>query len=594
MSDFAPYIEQIRARLRVSEVIGKDVRLIRKGHEFSGLCPFHNEKTPSFTINDTKEFYHCFGCGAHGDVITYTMHRQNLSFMDAVKHLANLTGVILPEKNEKKETAEGEEYFTLLEEACLWYQENLKRSLGDEARTYLKHRGFLEKTIEEFRLGFAPDRNKGFSSLYQTFLAKGFSKRAMLSSGLFIQSEDKKEPYDRFRGRVMFPILDLKGRVVAFGGRILGEGQPKYLNSSDTVFFHKGQILYNYSNAGKHVNKDQPLIVVEGYSDVIALSEAGWKTAVAPLGTALTIEQLQLLWKRNPQPLLCFDGDNAGLRAAFRAAEKALPLLSSQKTLKFINLPKGEDPDSFLKSKGKEALRKIFSTPSSLVDTLWQGLLFSEKSLENADPEEKASFKKNALELIEKIEDSEVKYFYKLDFNERLRNLWYKPFRSRESLKTGSNQVLFSKKDGLHKKNSLSQKILLATVINHPTLLHEIAEQFAIIEFERKEWADLGDYLLESLNGDVQDLKLALQTKGFGSILEEILDKSIYVHAPFAGEGTDPAVALERWRELWQRATYQELMKKDLKHSTEDMKTSFDQKAWEKLKALKANLTSLD
>eukprot|EP01037_Dinobryon_pediforme_P015689 gene15689-15841_t len=261
-----------------------------------------------------------------------------------------------------------------------------------------------------------------------------------------------------------------------------GSTEAIWLRVNETGKKRPGQILYNYSNAGKHVNKDQPLIVVEGYSDVIALSEAGWKTAVAPLGTALTIEQLQLLWKRNPQPLLC------------------------------------EDPDSFLKSKGKEALRKIFSTPSSLVDTLWQGLLFSEKSLENADPEEKASFKKNALELIEKIEDSEVK--------------------SRESLKTGSNQ-------------------------------------FAIIEFERKEWADLGDYLLESLNGDVQDLKLALQTKGFG-------------------EGTDPAVALERWRELWQRATYQELMKKDLKHSTEDMKTSFDQKAWEKLKALKANLTSLD
>ncbi|MBY0461552.1 MAG: DNA primase, partial [Alphaproteobacteria bacterium] len=345
MSDFSPYLEQIRARLRVSEVIGKDVRLIRKGHEFSGLCPFHNEKTPSFTINDAKEFYHCFGCGAHGDIVTYTMHRQGLNFMDSVKHLADLTGLILPEKNEKKETAEGEEYFTLLEEACLWYQENLKKSLGDEARTYLEHRGFAGKTIEEFRLGFAPDRNQGFPSLYQTFLTKGFSKKAMLSSGLFIQSEDKREPYDRFRGRLIFPILDLKGRVVAFGGRTLGEGQPKYLNSSDTAFFHKGQILYNYANAGKQVTKDQPLIVVEGYCDVIALSQAGWKTAVAPLGTALTGEQLQLLWKRNPQPLLCFDGDNAGLRAAFRAADRALPLLSSQKTLKFINLPKGEDPD---------------------------------------------------------------------------------------------------------------------------------------------------------------------------------------------------------------------------------------------------------
>ncbi|MBY0280844.1 MAG: DNA primase [Alphaproteobacteria bacterium] len=591
MSDFAPYLEQIRARLRISEVIGKDVRLIRKGNEFSGLCPFHNEKTPSFTINDAKEFYHCFGCGAHGDVISYTMHRHGLNFMDSVKHLADLTGVTLPEKNEKKETVEGVEYFTLLEEACLWYQENLKRSLGGEARTYLEQRGFPQKTIEEFRLGFAPDRGQGFPSLYQTFLTKGFSKKTMLSSGLFIQAEDKKEPYDRFRGRLMFPILDLKGRVVAFGGRTLGDGQPKYLNSSDTSFFHKGQILYNYVNACKHVNKDQPLIVVEGYCDVIALSQAGWKTAVAPLGTALTAEQLHLLWKRNPQPLLCFDGDNAGLRATFRAAERALPLLSSQKTLKFINLPKGEDPDSFLKSNGKPSLQKIFSAPSSLVETLWQSLLFSVKPMENADPEEKAAFKRNALDLIEKIEDSEVKYFYQLDFNERLRNLWYKPFKSREVSKASITQGFLNKRDGLYKKNSLSQKILLATILNHPTLLHEIAEQFAVIEFERKEWEDLKHYLLESLNEDIGDIKLALQTKGFGSILEEILDKSIYVHAPFASEGTDQAVVLERWGELWQRTTHQELMKKDLKSSTEDMKTSFDQKAWEKLKALKANLT---
>jgi DNA primase len=594
MSDFSPYIEQIRVRLKVSEVIGKDVKLTRKGHEFSGLCPFHNEKTPSFTVNDAKGFYHCFGCGAHGDIITYTMHRQAMNFVDAVKHLANLTGVILPEKNERKETAEGAEYFKLLEEACLWYQENLKKSFGDEALSYLKHRGFSEQIIEEFKIGFSPSRNHGVPSLYQTFLARGFSKNSMLSSGLFIQTEDQKEPYDRFRGRVMFPISDLKGRVIAFGGRILGDGQPKYLNSSDTDFFHKGQILYNYAQAIKHINKEQPLIVVEGYSDVISLSKAGWKAVVAPLGTALTVEQLQLLWKRNSQPFLCFDGDDAGLRASFRAAERALPLLSSQKTLKFVNLPRGEDPDSFLKSYGKEALEKIFSSPSSFVETLWQSLLSSESFSQNITPEEKAAFKNRALELIEKIEDSQVKYFYQLDFNERLRNLWYKSFKPRKSEKVASYQVSSVRKDGLLRKNSLSQKILLATLINHPTLLHEVAEQFAAIEFTEKEWNDLKHYLLETFNGKGENLKLALQMAGFGSILESILEKSLYLHAPFVAEGTDQALVLERWNELWHRSIYQELMKKDLKNSSEDMKASFDQKAWQKFKALKSSLTPVD
>lgn len=594
MSDFSPYIEQIRVRLKVSEVIGKDVKLTRKGHEFSGLCPFHNEKTPSFTVNDAKGFYHCFGCGAHGDIITYTMHRQAMNFVDAVKHLANLTGVILPEKNERKETAEGAEYFKLLEEACLWYQENLKKSFGDEALSYLKHRGFSEQIIEEFKIGFSPSRNHGVPSLYQTFLARGFSKNSMLSSGLFIQTEDQREPYDRFRGRVMFPISDLKGRVIAFGGRILGDGQPKYLNSSDTDFFHKGQILYNYAQAIKHINKEQPLIVVEGYSDVISLSKAGWKAVVAPLGTALTVEQLQLLWKRNSQPFLCFDGDDAGLRASFRAAERALPLLSSQKTLKFVNLPRGEDPDSFLKSYGKEALEKIFSSPSSFVETLWQSLLSSESFSQNITPEEKAAFKNRALELIEKIEDSQVKYFYQLDFNERLRNLWYKSFKPRKSEKVASYQVSSVRKDGLLKKNSLSQKILLATLINHPTLLHEVAEQFAAIEFTEKEWNDLKHYLLETFNGKGENLKLALQMAGFGSILESILEKSLYLHAPFVAEGTDQALVLERWNELWHRSIYQELMKKDLKNSSEDMKASFDQKAWQKFKALKSSLTPVD
>ncbi len=589
MSDLTPYLDQIRSRLKVSEIIGKDVRLIRKGNEFSGLCPFHKEKTPSFTLNDAKGFYHCFGCGAHGDAIHYVMQRSGMNFMNAVEHLAGLAGVILPEK--KSTTSEEKIYYEILKVACEWFEENLKRSIGEKAREYLNLRGFTSKTIEEFHLGFAADKHQNQPSLYKTLLEKGFKRDKILSSGLIIQPNDGREPYDRFRGRVMFPINDLKGNVIAFGGRVLGDGQPKYLNSSDTSIFHKGKILYNFAQAQRHVTSDQPLIIVEGYFDVIALHQAGFKTAVAPLGTALTEDQLALLWRRNSQPLFCFDADLAGLRAGFRATKRALPLLTSEKTLRFCYLPKGEDPDSYIKANGKEAFTNILNSSRSLSETLWDSLIMAYQPSIESTPEEKAAFKKNVYAFVSEIADADVRHFYFEDFNEKLRQLWYKHKGKALVDKISTKQVVVPFQRHVLKKKLLSQKILLATLINHPTLIDNVAEQLALVEFDNESWQQLKQCILQNMNGDFSSLKEELHLKGFSSILEEILDKKIYLHAPFAQEGTDSKVALDRWEEIWNRVAWQESVKKDIKNSAENMKASFDEFEWQKMKALKSSLT---
>ena len=320
------FLDELRARLPVSEVVGRKVRLLRKGREHSGLCPFHNEKTPSFTVNDEKGFYHCFGCGAHGSVIDFAMETEGLSFPEAVEKLAGQAGLQVPQSSpEERERAKVRStLYDVLEQVCDWYEDQLTRPGGRQAYDYLKQRGFTDETIGRFRLGFAPD---GRGKLLQAMESRGIERRQLVEAGLIKLPEGGGDPRDYFFNRVMFPITDGRDRVIAFGGRILGDGQPKYLNSPETPLFHKGRNLYNYAMAREASKDAGTVIVAEGYTDVIALAQAGLPNAVAPLGTALTEEQIGLLWRIADEPVLCFDGDNAGERAALRAAERAMPIL---------------------------------------------------------------------------------------------------------------------------------------------------------------------------------------------------------------------------------------------------------------------------
>ncbi|MBZ0216965.1 MAG: DNA primase, partial [Fimbriimonadaceae bacterium] len=341
---FSPqFLDEIRARLAVSDVVGRKVRLQKRGREFVGLSPFNPEKTPSFTVNDQKGFYHCFSSGKHGDIFGFVMETEGLEFPEAVERLANEAGIALPKPDPvAAERAQRDKtLYDVQELACAYFEEQLQSRAGAAARGYLSDRGVDPLTQQKFRLGYAPrDRH----ALKQYLAAHDVPVDVMNRSGLIISGDDIAVSYDRFRDRIMFPISDSRGRMIAFGGRALSpDAKAKYLNSPETPIFHKGGNLYNAFNAREAAHKRGTAIVVEGYMDVIALAMAGFTNAVAPLGTALTEDQLGLLWRMGDEPVLCFDGDSAGRKAMYRAIDLALPKLSPGKSLSFALLPEGQD-----------------------------------------------------------------------------------------------------------------------------------------------------------------------------------------------------------------------------------------------------------
>ena len=364
------WLDELRARTTLSAVIAPTVKLLRAGREWKACCPFHNEKTPSFTVNDDKGFYHCFGCGAHGDAIRFLTDHRGMPFMDAVKELASKAGMEVPAPDPRaKEQAERTASLTdVMAEVAKFYSEQLNGLAGASAREYLKSRGIDAEVAQRFGLGLAPDNR---TALKRALGKLGEDK--LIDTGMLIQPEEGgRESYDRFRGRLMIPIRDPRGRVIGFGGRILGEGEPKYLNSPQTVLFDKGRTLYNLDRAGPASRTAKRLIVVEGYMDVIALDRAGISEVVAPNGTALTEGQLERLWRLDPSPILCFDGDSAGQKAAIRAATRALPLLRPDRTLRFIELPAGQDPDDVVRGGGREAFEALLANPEPLDARLWR------------------------------------------------------------------------------------------------------------------------------------------------------------------------------------------------------------------------------
>ena len=414
------FLDEIRARVPLEGVIGKRVRLARRGRELLGLCPFHKEKTPSFTVNEDKGFFHCFGCGAHGDVIGFVMRDEGLPFPEAVERLAGDAGLPLPARDPHAEAREKQRHslFGVVEEAAKWFAAELAGPRGAAPRRYLEARGVDEETRATFRLGYAPDSRAAL----RTKLEKdGITGAMMLEAGLVIAPDDGRAPYDRFRGRVIFPIWDRRGRVVAFGGRALGDAQPKYLNSPETPLFAKGSLLYGQHLAAPAARKAGRVIAVEGYMDVIALHQAGIAEAVAPLGTALTEQQLEALWRLADDPVLCFDGDEAGARAAGRAVERALPRLSAKRSLRFAALPAGQDPDTMVRDRGRQAITEIVEAAFPLSQQLWR-MATDGRALDT--PEARARINKQLQDQIARIPDRDLGFRYLEEFRQRLRLPW--------------------------------------------------------------------------------------------------------------------------------------------------------------------------
>jgi DNA primase len=571
------FLDELRQRVSLAEIVGRRVKLIRRGREFTGLCPFHNEKTPSFSVVEDKGFYHCFGCGAHGDVIGFTMQTENLSFPEAVEQLARRAGLEVPqETREERERAERQATLqTAVDAACAFFEKMLHGPEGRSARAYLEQRGLDDATIRRFRLGFAPD---GRDKLKRAVMSSTMSEALLLEAGLLRKPEGGGESYDYFRNRVIFPIGDRRGRIIAFGGRVIDDGQPKYLNSPETPLFQKGRNLYGWALARVAAAKDPSAIVVEGYMDVIALHRAGFTTAVAPLGTALTEAQIEELWRMAPEPVLCFDGDSAGQRAASRALARALPILKPGMSLRFAILPSAEDPDSLILHHGAGAMRELLDRAQPLAEVLWR----LETAYPTDTPERRAALEKRLDSQIRLIADRSVQEHYRNFFRERLSEMFGArrgPVGGRSTApRFGANRGAYqsgSNQNGWGGRNRgrrfappppwrevapegdpqllarRREEVILALVLNHPSLLNEVEEEFAQLEFLSPDLDKLRNAILKTHapqpDLDAETLTRQLKDDGFVKTVDGVLSAQVLNHAAFARAGADAEAVRLGW-----------------------------------------------
>jgi len=555
------FLDELRARTDLAGLIGRRAKLIKRGREYTALCPFHNEKTPSFTVSPDKGFYHCFGCGAHGDAIAFLMQSEGLSFPESVERLAGLAGLEVPKPT--LEQAARAERGAILHEAMdavsLWFSEQLQSDSGSGAREYLTDRGLDAATMAAFRLGYAPGRR---GALKLAMNAKRFDDEVLIEAGLIKPSEEGQAPRDHFYDRIVFPITDRRDRVVAFGGRTLGQSKAKYINSPESPLFHKGRMLYNLAGARRAAHDTGEVLVVEGYMDVIALAQAGFQAAVAPLGTAITEEQIGELWRLAPEPVICLDGDAAGRRAGYRAGARALAHLRPGKSLRFALLPEGEDPDSLVQNRGAQALRQLLETALPLSALIW--LMHTEgRSFET--PEQRAGLRQALRASVREIRDPDVRGGYETEMERRFDAAFgYRrsaPARQAPGRGPGGPKAkAIDQKAGRgvrvprRQQYVRQEQALLAYLVNHPELLLEFAENVADLRLENRELDRLRGALVDLIAGDPtldsEGLRCHLEQQGFAAVLNGLLSRDVYQLYHSARPGAPLDKAREVWRPL--------------------------------------------
>ncbi len=578
---FSPrFTQELRDRLSLSEIISRRVKLVRAGREFKGCCPFHREKSPSFYVNDEKQFYHCFGCGAHGDAVGFVMQHDNLSFPEAIELLATQAGMEVPrQSHEDKEYSKHEKsLYALCDETAKWFEDQLHDSKNHDVFSYISGRGLSIETLNAFRIGYAPSDDQ---ALRKFLAAQGFTDAQMIEAGVLKASSTAgREPYSFFRDRLIFPVADARGRVVAFGGRILPEHMrppqksdfkpPKYINSADTSLFHKGRTLY----AGQHARvaaKDSKLIVVEGYMDVIACHQAGFKGVVAPLGTSLTEERISLLWKMIPldekEPVLCFDGDEAGYRAAYRATERILPLLKPQQSVRIAFLPEGEDPDTYIREKGTSAFEALISQARPLVDFLWAHHVAGKQF---NTPESRAGLSAKMDALATQIPDGQLQYHYKQMLRAKLRTLFGNTWKESKGYKGKASLQIALPIPSKQKAEMLIPQIMLLTILNHPEIYGYVADEFQKLELGDRELESVYHLMIDDLENNLAEEEEPLDSAGLLDLLRgqgaaEVIDRlmmeeRLYVHAGFARAGTPQENVVEGWKSLWSQYNKQVML----------------------------------
>ncbi|MDV4143683.1 DNA primase [Shimia sp. FJ5] len=515
------FLDELRSRTSLTHVVGRKVMWDqRKSNQGKGdmwaPCPFHHEKTASFHVDDQKGYYYCFGCHAKGDAISFVRETENVDFMEAVRILAEEAGMQMPARDpQAQEKADRRtELANVMEQAVQFFRLQLKTGGGAAARDYLDGRGLSEAARDRWEIGFAPD---GWQGLWDHLTGKGVAEDLILGCGLAKPSNKGKRPYDTFRNRIMFPIRDARGRCIAFGGRAMDPNDnAKYLNSPETELFDKGRSLYNHGPAREAAGKGQPLIVAEGYMDVIALAEAGFGASVAPLGTAVTENQLELLWRISPEPIIALDGDTAGLRAAMRVIDLALPLLEAGKSLRFALMPEGQDPDDLLRAKGPAAVQAVLDQAKPMVDLLWQreieGKVFD-------SPERKAALDKTLRDKLKLIRDPSIRGHY----GEAIKELRWSLFRPQRSVTSKGPFKGWTPKPVVqsHTKASmlaaaqgaveqqLREAVVLAVVLSTPEVLDDFDYEIERMECRHSENARLRDALLRFAN--TADPKAAIE-----------------------------------------------------------------------------------
>ena len=480
------FLDELRTRVSLSSVVGRKVTWdLRKSNQGKGdmwaPCPFHQEKSASFHVDDRKGYYYCFGCHAKGDALTFIKETENLGFMEAVEVLAREAGMPMPERDPRAAQVADRrsQLIAVMEEAVKWFRLQLKTSAAADARAYLTKRGLSPAAQDRWEIGFAPE---GWHGLQLAMKQKGITDDLLVGAGLCARSDKGGEPYDRFRNRIIFPIRDGRGRAISLGGRAMDpKDSAKYLNGPETEIFDKGRNLYNHAPAREAAGKGKPLIVAEGYMDVIALSEAGFTAAVAPLGTAVTEDQLRLMWRIHDEPIIALDGDTAGVRAALRVVDLALPLLEAGKGLRFAVLPGGQDPDDLIKAQGPGAMQAVIDAAQPMVTLLWK------RETEGRDfdsPERKATLDKSLRAALRRIADPSIRAHYG-DEIKRLRLQLFgqggarvPAFRGTRFIPKGTplpasasaRQSLLAQ--GGPVEEALREAVILASLVMHPGLIH--------------------------------------------------------------------------------------------------------------------------
>lgn len=617
------FLEEIKNRLAVSDIVGRKVKLVRRGREFVGLSPFKNERTPSFTVNDDKQFYHCFATSKHGSIFDFLMETEGLSFIEAVERLASQAGLQMPARD--PQAAQREEkragLVDVTTKAAGWFKSQLMGAAGRDARTYIDKRGVSDALVSAFGIGYAPsDRN----ALIGHLKGLGFSEAMIVESGMAIKPDDGGAVYDRFRNRLMFPIADNRGRVIAFGGRALDSSAlAKYLNSPETPLFHKGHVLYNFDKARQPAYDAKSILVVEGYMDVIGLARGGFHHAVAPLGTAITEEQIGLLWRMAPEPVLCLDGDEAGLKAAYRVIDRALPLLKPGYSLRFALLPAGKDPDDLVREGGKEVMGAVIEKASSLVGMLW------DRELAAAPwdtPERRAALSGRLRQAVRQISSPDVRKFYGEEIKQRLdvlfqeNNAGYRSSSRDSSSRRGARGGGRGGQNGNggyygRQKSPASvqarrsvlvsgagllpprEAMIVLGVIRHPEALREHLDRFERLDLETEALGKLRSAIVDVISHkntlDRAALKAHLFHCGHSDIitrLEQLPDARMLT---FVREDSNPDDVRLGWLDALELQHKFITLAAEKRDAERDLATDTTQENFERLKAIENELTAL-